>query len=155
MAGRDKVVESVRRLAMPALDMLGYELVDLTYKNESGRWYLRFFIDKPDGIGINDCEAASREVSALLEVEDVIAGPYVLEVSSPGLDRPLFMPRDYIRFAGKLAKVRTLEPIDGKKVFSGRIDSPDDKGFNILTEGVKPVFIEYARVEKARLEVEF
>jgi len=155
VAGKEKVIEAVRKIAFPALDMLGYEIVDLTFKQEGGRWYLRFFIDKDGGVGLNDCEAASREISALLEVEDVIDGPYVLEVSSPGLDRPLFTPRDYMRFAGRLARIRTKEPVDGRKVLTGKIDSPGEEGFSLITDNGKVFEIGYKLVDKARLEVEF
>ena len=116
---------------------------------------VRFFIDREGGVGINDCEAVSREVETLLDVENVVDGPYSLEVSSPGLDRPLYSPADFIRFAGRMAKVRTRELIGGQKVFTGRIDEPTDDGFDILTEGGKVVHIGYDQVEKARLEVEF
>jgi len=153
--GREKVVDTARKVAGPAIEEMGYELVDVQFIMESGRWRLRLFIDKEGGVGINDCEAVSREVDTLLEVEDFIQGGYVLEVSSPGLDRPLFTPADYARFEGRLAKVRTKEPVDGQKVFHGRIGSPDEKGFNITIEGGRLYYIEYGQVEKARLEVEF
>ncbi len=153
---REKIVDAARRVAGPALDEMGYELVDLKFIMEGGRWRLQFFIDKTGGITIEDCEAVSREIGTLIEVEDFIQGAYVLEVSSPGLDRPLYKPADYIRFNGKLAKVKTNAPIDGQKVLNGRIDSPDEEGFNlIMHDGRKIVYIRYGQVEKARLEVEF
>ncbi|MBI5694682.1 MAG: ribosome maturation factor RimP [Nitrospirae bacterium] len=140
---------------MPVLDEMGYELVDLKFVFEGSRWYLRFFIDKEGGVGISDCERVSREVGTLLEVEDVIPSAFVLEVSSPGLDRPLFRPADFVRFDGRLAKVRTKKPLEGQKVFTGRLSAADDKGFTITTEGGKALRIEHADVDKARLEVEF
>ncbi len=153
--GREKVVEAARRVAGPILEEMGYELVDLQFIMESGRWRLRFFIDKEGGVRVGDCEAFSREVGTLIEVEDFIDGSYVLEVSSPGLDRPLFTPGDYKKFEGRLAKVRTKEPLEGQKVFLGRIVSPDDMGFSINTEDGRTYYIEYGQVDKARLEVEF
>ena len=88
-------------------------------------------------------------------MEDFIKGPYSLEVSSPGLDRPLYKPADYERFEGRLAKVKTKAPVDGQKAFLGRIGSPTAEGFSIVTEGEKTYYIEYGQVEKARLEIEF
>ena len=152
---REKVVDAARRVAGPVISEMGYELVEVKFVMEAGRWRLRFFIDREGGVGINDCEAVSREVETLLDVENVVDGPYSLEVSSPGLDRPLYSPADFIRFAGRMAKVRTRELIGGQKVFTGRIDEPTDDGFDILTEGGKVVHIGYDQVEKARLEVEF
>ncbi|HLB25749.1 MAG TPA: ribosome maturation factor RimP [Nitrospirota bacterium] len=152
---KEKIVDAARRVAGPVIVDMGYELVDVQFVMEGGRWHLRFFIDKPGGVGISDCEAVSREIDTLIEVEDFITGPYALEVSSPGLDRPLFKPADYARFTGRLAKVRTKEKIDNQKVFSGRIDSPGDAGFDIVTSNGKIYHIEYGQVETARLEVEF
>lgn len=152
---KEKIVDSARRVAGPVIEEMGYELVDLKFLFEGSRWHLRFFIDKEGGVGIKDCEAVSREIDTLLEVEDFISGPYVLEVSSPGLDRPLFTPADYARFKGRLAKVRTKVPVEGQKVHIGRIDSPEDTGFYIVTDKGKAYKIEYGQVDKAHLEVEF
>ena len=153
---REKVVDAAKRIAGPVLEEMGYELADLKFVMEGGRWRLQFFIDKPGGITIDDCEAVSREIDTLIEVEDFIQGAYVLEVSSPGLDRPLNNPSDFLRFNGKLAKVKTNEAIDGQKVLTGRIDSPDGEGFNLIVhDGKKTVYIKYGQVDKARLEVEF
>lgn len=152
---KGKVTDSVRAIAMPVLSDMGYELVDLRFVSEGRRWYLRLFIDKEGGVGIEDCERVSREVGTLLEVEDAVPGAYVLEVSSPGLDRPLFSPSDFMRFDGRLAKVRTKRPVEGQKVFTGRLSGADEDGFMILVEGGKAIRMEYAEVDKARLEVEF
>jgi ribosome maturation factor RimP len=153
---KEKILEGARRVAEPVLAELGYELVDLTWTQEGGRWYLRYFIDKEGGINISDCETVSRELDTLLEVEDFITGGYSLEVSSPGLDRPLMKPQDYIKFIGKAAKIRTLAPVGGQKVFRGKIENASlSGGFDITVEGGKTVHIEYGQVEKARLEVEF
>jgi len=154
--GREKIVDAAKRVAGPVLESMGYELVDLRFVMDAGRWHLRFFIDKEGGVGLQDCETISREVDTLIEVEDFIKGPFVLEVSSPGLDRPLFTPRDFARFTGRLAKVRTKEKLEGQKVFIGRIEEPGESGFNLVApEGGKVYTIEYAQVDTARLEVEF
>ncbi len=88
------------------------ELVDLEYTREGTDWFLRVFIDKEGGVMLDDCAEVSREVSALLEVEDIVKTAYRLEVSSPGLDRPLKKPADYQRFVGSLVKVKTYEQLD-------------------------------------------
>ena len=153
---REKVVDAARRVAGPVIEGMGYELVDVAFLMDAGRWRLRFYIDKPGGVGISDCEAVSREVDTPLEVEGVITGPYALEVSSPGLDRPLKTPADFARFDGSMAKVWTAEKLEGQKVFIGRIASPGEAGFDIIAKDNGKVFhIEYCQVEKARLEVEF
>jgi ribosome maturation factor RimP len=153
---REKVVDAARRVAGPVIEEMGYELVGVEFGGSGGgRQALRFYIDKPGGVGISDCEAVSRGIDTLLEVENIITGHYVLEVSSPGLDRPLVKPADYVRFEGSLAKVRTREAVEGQKVFTGRIDGATGDGFNIITTDGKVFHIEYEQVEKARLEVEF
>src|SRR6476659_9969093 len=97
------------QLSEPVVAGQGYELVDLEFKNEPqvGGWVLRVFIDKPDGVSLDDCAAVSRELSAVLDVEDAIPIAYSLEVSSPGLNRPLKKAADFERFVGKKAKIRT------------------------------------------------
>ncbi len=151
----EKVVDAARRIAQPVISDMGYELVDVKFVTEGKRPCLRFYIDREGGVGIDDCQAVSREIDTLIEVEEIIKGSYVLEVSSPGLDRPLYKPADYVRFEGSLAKVRTKEPLDGQKVFLGRIDSAGDESFNLITGNGKVYEISYSQVEKARLEVEF
>jgi ribosome maturation factor RimP len=116
MAYRD-VLSRVETLVQPILDDCGYELVDLQYKSEGSRMALRLLIDKPGGITLDDCVSVSREVGAILEIEDPIRGAYRLEVSSPGLDRPLRKRADFERFAGSKAKLKTLSMLD-----------PDDRG---------------------------
>ncbi len=153
---REKIADAARRVAGPVIEEMGCELAEVRFVMEGGRWRLQIFIDKPGGITIDDCEAVSREIDTLIEVEDFIQGAYILEVSSPGLDRPLYKPADYMRFNGKLAKVKTNAAIDGQKAFTGRIDSPDEEGFSlVIHDGRKIVYIKYGQVEKARLEVEF
>ena len=119
----DQLVE----LIMPILDDLEFELVDLEYKREGADLFLRLFIDKPGGINLDHCATVSREVGALLEVEDIISDAYRLEVSSPGMDRPLKRPADFERFAGERVKVKTNDPVDpdgrghNRKTFTGEL----------------------------------
>jgi len=140
----------------PVIEDMGYEFVYVRFLTERGRPILRFFIDKPGGVGIDDCERVSREIDTVIEVEEVVSGSYVLEVSSPGLDRPLFGPPDYIRFDGSLVKVKTAAPGGGSTVIKGRIKSPIEEGFTLAPlDGGEEVFINYSQVKKANLEVEF
>ncbi|MDA8360510.1 MAG: ribosome maturation factor RimP [Gammaproteobacteria bacterium] len=111
--------ERIRALIEPGVSQLGYEVVDVEYV--SGQKTLRIYIDAPDGIDVDDCARVSRQVSALLDVEDPIPGQYNLEVSSPGLDRPLARAEDFTRFAGAKVKIRTLLPVEGRKNFQGRL----------------------------------
>lgn len=105
-------VRKVRSLVEPVLEPLGYELVDARFLTEHGRPILRLFVDREGGVTIGDCERVSREIETLLEVEGVLGGRSVLEVSSPGLDRPLTKPAHFEKYAGKVAAVTTSRPVE-------------------------------------------
>ena len=150
----ETAIQQMEAIALPVLAELGLELVDIQYRREQNGWVLRLVIDKPDGVGLADCEAVSREVSQLLDIEDIIGQAYNLEVSSPGLDRPLKSMADFIRFAGRKAKIKTSEPIGGEHVFIGRIIKAEGDTI-VLEVGSREVTIAYSQVAKARLEVEF
>lgn len=111
----------VRTLAQELIARAGYELVDLEYRREPGGWTLRLFIDKPGGVTLGDCEQVSREFGTVLEVEDPIPHTFHLEVSSPGLDRPLTREGDFLAAEGKLVRIVVREPINGQRNFSGRL----------------------------------
>jgi ribosome maturation factor RimP len=128
------------------LEGLGYELVDLELGNR-GRM-VRVFIDKPDGINVDDCAAVSNHLTRLFNVEEIDYDR--LEVSSPGLDRPLKRPRDFARFSGKRAQVRIRVPINGRRRFVGVLRKAGDTGVELETDG-EVVTIAYADIEKARL----
>ncbi len=153
-------VEKITSVALSLLDSLGIELVELEYRKEGQGMVLRLFIDKPGGIMLDDCADVSRELSELLDVEEVIESHYNLEVSSPGLNRPLTKPADYERYAGKLVKVRTFEmvPDDAgnmRKTFLGLLVGLKD-GVVLLTlkEG-QPASIPFNKIAKTNLEFEF
>lgn len=116
--------------SMPVVESLGYELVDLEFVKESERWILRVFIDSPDGIGLDDCEKVSRALSQALDEGDPIPHNYILEVSSPGLDRPLKKEKDFERFKGNLISIKTYAPFEGRKKFEGQLQGLSDD--NIL-----------------------
>jgi len=135
------------------------------FRRESNGWTLRIFLDVPDtddapaapdaSVSIEDCERVSRDVSAVLDVEETIAHHYILEVSSPGLDRPLREARDYRRFAGRLAKIVVSEAVDNQKHFAGRLHGLDGDAVVIETAPGKRHLIPLALISRARLDVEF
>ncbi|MBI5468377.1 MAG: ribosome maturation factor RimP [Deltaproteobacteria bacterium] len=146
--------DKLRALAEPLLTDLGFELVDVAFATEYGRKVLRFFIDKPGGVTIDDCTQASRELSTLLDVQDPIPQRYTLEVSSPGLDRPLVKEKDFIRYAGKKVRIKTKEPIEGRRNFKATIDSVGDGSISVTDFDGRRFVIELARIDRARLEIE-
>jgi ribosome maturation factor RimP len=157
---RDDICERVRTLAEPILLAMRLELVEIEFKRTGREAVLRLFIDKEGGVMLDDCADLSRELSLILDVEDFIPCEYNLEVSSPGLDRPLKTPADYDRFSGRLVKVRTYEqfPDDAgnkRKTFLGRLEGLKDGVVVLtLTEG-QTASIPLERVAKANLEFEF
>ena len=151
---RAKIVETVTTLVTPILAELHFELVEAQFRREAIGWVLRLIIDSENGITVDDCATISKEVSRLLEVEDPIEQAYHLEVSSPGLDRPLKRQKDFVRSKGRKAKVTTTEPVDGQQHFVGRIDNfENDVLFLETDQGLKR--IRYGLIAKAKLVVEF
>lgn len=157
------ILSQIEQLVEPILDDLGMELVLPEYRQEGRAWVVRLFIDKPGGVTLDDCVAVSREVEAILEVEDVIRRAYRLEVSSPGLDRPLLKPRDFERFNGEHVKVKMRERIDPdqrghlRKTFSGRLAGFDGERITILQLDKKggEVILPLTDIEQANLDPQF
>jgi len=133
---------------------LGLEVVEVKLLGSGRKTLLRVIIDKPGGVTLDDCEALSKDLEAVLDVEDPIRGTYTLEVSSPGLDRPLKERRDFKRNIGRLIKVSTREKIGGRGAFLGRLLRAEENSFIILV-GDKEIEIPYEMVASAKLEVEF
>jgi len=148
------VKKRVAAVALPVLEELGLELVEVQYRREQSGWVLRLVIDKQDGVSLVDCATVSREISQLLDIEDFIDQAYNLEVSSPGLNRPLKSMADFQRFTGRKARIKTLEPIGGERIFIGTIQKTEEETI-ILEIGRREVAIPLSQVSKARLEVEF
>lgn len=137
----------------------GLDVFDVQWRRESTGWVLRVVLDRPDagaedGIGVDDCQNVSRELSAVLDVEEVLDGAYTLEVSSPGLDRPLRRPADYRRFAGRLAQVVVSEAVDGQSFLKGRIHDVTDEAV-LLEADSRMHRVPFGVITRARLEVEF
>lgn len=149
-----KVVEQIRQLLVPILESLGLVLWDLEFQQQGPKWLLRVYIDRElGGLTLNDCEAVSRDLSALLDVEDVITHSYVLEVSSPGLDRSLTKPEHFARFFGSVIKVKTYQQINGQKVFRGKLLGMTENKISLELENGTLLEIMLSTVAKASLEV--
>ena len=160
-------LDALRQVAARVARGHGLEIFDLQLRREATGWVLRVVIDRPDApagapgqepVGIEDCQRVSHDLSALLDVEDEltsgIADGYTLEVSSPGLDRPLRGEADYRRFTGRLAKVVTDSPLGGQSHFAGRLTAIEGDDL-LLTEGRRVHRIPLGRIKRARLDVEF
>ena len=138
-----------------ANNSLGYELVGVEYRSGGhGGGLLRVYIDSEQGISVDDCQTVSYQVSGILDVNDPIPGHYTLEVSSPGMDRLLFRPDDYRRFAGSLVKLRLAWPVDGRRKFKGRLQGLDDGNVLLELDG-EQVSLPLDQVEQARLVPEY
>ena len=142
--------DELAKLLEPAVERLGYELSDLEVKLGGKNGVVRVFIDKPDGIGLTDCEAVSSAVSALLDVEDPLPGHYNLEVSSPGTDRKLTKMAHFERFTGETVKVQMRFPIEGRKRFRGKLLSTDEENIVVDVDGESHT-LPMATIDTARL----
>lgn len=142
--------ERLIALIEPLLERLGYELVELEYSPGRAHGVLRLFLDKAGGVGVDDCERVSREVSALLDVEDPIPTAYTLEVSSPGFDRVLRTRAHFERFAGARVFVELKVPRDGRRRYTGTLVAVDETGIAVEVDGQR-VELPFAEIGKARL----
>ena len=143
--------EELARLIEPTITGLGYELSDLEVKLNERDGIVRIFIDqRPDGVGVEDCEAVSRQVSALLDVEDAIPGNYTLEVSSPGLDRRLTKLEHYERFLGEVVRIKLRFPLDGRRNFRGTLKTANSENIEVEVDG-NMFELPLATIESARL----
>jgi len=157
---QEPVVERARALLEPVLERDGYELVEVEWVRGGGRWILRLYIDREGGIGIEDCQTVSRTVEPILDVEDFIEPAYDLEVSSPGVDRPLRKPADFDRFAGQRAHVKTYGPVPGtapgspgRKHWTGTLRGFKDGAVELDVDGVVHR-VPHDQIAKAHLEVD-
>lgn len=134
MTKREEYEKRAESLLLPLVEAQGFELVDVEYVKEAGSWYLRGYIDKPGGITVNDCEVISRAFSDKLDEKDFIEDSYIMEISSPGLDRPLKKEKDFQRSLGKVVEIRTYRPIDKEKEFYGTLQAYDNHSVTIQEE---------------------
>ncbi len=146
------LISSLWQLIEPVLEPDGIELVEIEFKVENGRWILRLYIDTPGGVTLAHCETTSRQVSALLDMEDPIDRPYNLEVSSPGINRVLRKITDFSRYAGSQAQIKTRTKLNGRRNFSGTLLGVEDSNI-VLDVGGGRVVISPDDVETARLDI--
>ena len=148
-------LERIREAAERVAQSLGLEVVDVEWKVGRDR-FLRVYIDKPEGVSHKDCEAVSNQLSVLLDVEDLIPGQqhYILEVSSPGLDRKLTKPAEFERFTGRLARISTIEPVENQKFFEGRLAGVAGGKIQIEVQG-RVIAVPMEGIRKANLVGEF
>jgi ribosome maturation factor RimP len=148
--------EQIRQILAPILESTGLSLWDLEFQKQGPKWLLRVYIDRESGgVTLNDCEAVSRDLGTALDVEDIIPHAYTLEVSSPGLDRILSKPEHFIRFTGSAIKVKTYQPINGQKVFHGKLLGMGENAIRVELEKGIVLEIPLSNVTKASLEVVF
>ncbi len=145
------VVERARSIALPLLRELGLDLVEVEFRREAGGWVLRLYLDKSGGVTLGDCQRVSEELSDLLDVENVIGHPYSLEVSSPGLNRPLSREADFLRFVGQRARVRTSQAIAGQRRFLGILKGYEAGRVMLEREDGTVVLIPHELISKASL----
>lgn len=143
----------ITELLEPVIEGMGYELVGIDYRPNPKSTLVRIYLDKPGGITLEDCEKVSRQVSGVLDVEDPISGQYNLEVSSPGLDRPIFKAGDYDRFAGERVRIRLQGSLDGRRRFAGVLRGLRGDCVVVDEDGVE-VSVPLSQIDKANLELE-
>ncbi len=141
MTKREQYEQKTEEILLPIIEEHGFVLVDVEYVKEGSSWYLRAYIDKPGGITIDDCEAVSRKLSDQLDEKDYIEDAYILEVSSPGLGRPLKKEKDYKRSLGAEVEIRTYRMIEKQKEFIGILKGYDENTVTIETgDGTEKIF---------------
>ena len=155
MSKRETYEQRTEELISPIIEQNQFELVDVEYVKEGGTWYLRAYIDKPGGITVDDCEVVSRALSDLLDKHDFIEDAYVLEVSSPGLGRPLKKEKDFARSIGEEVDVRTFRAISHQKEFTGILKGFDENTVTIIYEDETEQVFDRAEIALIRLALDF
>ena len=154
MSKKEIYEQKAEDLVMPIVEKYGFELVDVEYVKEGGNFYLRAYVDKPGGITVDDCETVSREFSDKLDEANFIDEAYIMEVSSPGLGRPLKKEKDFKRSMGEEVEIRTYRPINREKEFYGVLTAYDENSVTIDCEGEEKIF-QKADIALIRLAFDF
>ena len=155
MAKREEYEKKTEALLIPMMEEYGFELVDVEYVKEGSNYYLRAYIDKPGGITIDDCETVSRRLSDQLDEQDFIPEAYILEVSSPGLGRPLKKEKDYIRSIGKEVEIHTFRPVEHEKTWEGVLTAYDKDTVTLAVSEEKSITFERTNLALIRLAFDF
>ena len=155
MARREEYEQKTEKLLGPILEENHFELVDVEYVKEGGSWYLRAYIDKPGGITVDDCEIVNRALGDLLDEEDFIEDSYILEISSPGLGRPLKKERDFARSLGEEVEIRTYRMVNKQKEFRGILKAYDKDTVTIEEEEGQDQIFERENIALIRLAFDF
>ncbi len=152
MASKNEIEQNIAK----ALESQGVELVDLVMKTSGKKKELQFFVDKEGGINLDDCQKLSDKIESVLDMEKLVEGAYILEVSSPGINRALKKPEHFKRFVGERIKLFSKEPIEKRAMFTGTLSDADDKGI-VLDDGTTKFNFKYEQIKKANLnpELEF
>ncbi len=152
---RKNLQSTIRKIAEPIADELGYDLVDVEFVKEGNRYFLRIFIDKKGGVNLDDCQQMSQLLSSKLDEEDPIAVSYYLEVSSPGLDRPLKTDKDLKRNLGKEVEVKLYEPIEGKKNIEGTLEDFTEDEILLKVDEDKIKNLNRSKIASIKLAIKF
>ncbi len=155
MAKQSNTEKKIEELVMPIIEENNFELVDVEFVKEGQNWFLRLYVDKPGGIFIDDCEIVSRQVEALLDEKDPIEQAYILEVSSPGLDRPLKKEKDFEKYKGEIIDIKLYKPFNGKKAYEGELVGLIDGNIVIKDENDEEISFDRKDVGSVRLAVIF
>ena len=155
MSKREVYEQKTEEILQPIVEEHGFELVDVDYVKEGSNWYLRAYIDKPGGITVNDCETVSRKLSDILDEKDYIDDAYILEVSSPGLGRPLKKEKDFKRSLGEEVEIRTYRMIEKQKEFTGILRAYDETTVTIEMENGTEKTFEKSNIALIRLAFDF
>ena len=155
MSKREQYEQQTEELLEPIVTGFGFELVDVEYVKEAGTWYLRAYIDKPDGITVDDCEAVSRKFSDILDEKDYIEDTYIFEVSSPGLGRPLKKEKEFKRSLGEEVEIRTYRAIEHQKEFVGVLQEYDNDTVTIAYEDDTTQTFNRSEIALIRLALDF
>ncbi len=151
---KQTIIKKAEVIFQPVLESEGFSLVDIEYKQERGRWVLRVYIDKEGGVTVEDCAQVSRELGQLLDVEDIVPTSYSLEVSSPGLDRPLKKEEDFVKYSGRKVRIKTADYVSGRRNFKGELLGLVDGKVKVKVEGGEIFEIPLSSIVKANLEIE-
>lgn len=155
MSKTKRIVNEVSHLVEPLLHEVGLEMVDVEFHFERGRWILRVFIDKEGGVTLDDCADVSRELGDLIEAENIIDYPHVLEISSPGLNRPLRKESDFMHSIGKMVRLKMSRPINRRRNFTGRLATVREGMISLVVDENNLVELPLKEIDKARLKYEF